>query len=77
MATEPQSTSHSTSLVNASMKPVCGLNTYGTPQHGREGGKSKQASNKVTQAKARGNAPANLPVDPPNISGETAALTWF
>ena len=38
----------------------------------------KQASEKATQAKAHGNAPANLPgTPPPSIPGNTAALAWF
>ena len=39
--------------------------------------KSKRESNTVTQAKAHGNAPANLPGVPLDITGETTALTWF
>ena len=43
---------------------------HGNPSHSP----SKRGSNKVTQAKARGNAPANLPGVPPDNPGETAAL---
>ena len=77
MATEPQSTSHGTRqhVTETSVWNVYLSQNMG----GREGGKSKQVhvSNKVTQAKAHGNAPANLPGVPPDITGETAAFAWF
>ena len=76
MATEPQSTSQAP--VNTSLRETSVWSNILTPKYGREGGRvKKQASEIATQAKAHGNAPANLPGTPPSIPGNTAALAWF
>ena len=77
MATEPQSAFHGP--VNTSL---CGMYPYpktwmGGREGGREGGKSKRVMNKMTQAKAHGNAPANLPRVPLHWLGLNFAKIIF
>ena len=76
MATEPLSTSQAP--VNTSLREtsVCSIDTY--PKIWEGGRVKKQASEKATQAKAHGNAPAKPPWNPPpSIPGNIAALAWF
>ena len=73
MATEPQSTSQAP--VNTSLREtsVWSIDTY--PKIWEGGREKKQASKKATQAKAHGNAPANLP-GTPQVSQATP-LHWL
>ena len=73
MATEPQSTSQAP--VNTSLREtsVWSIDTY--PKIWEGGRVKKQASEKATQAKAHGNAPANLP-GTPQVSQATP-LHWL
>ena len=73
MATEPQSTSQAP--VNTSLREtsVWSIDTY--PKIWEGGRVKKQAGEKATQAKAHGNAPANLP-GTPQVSQATP-LHWL
>ena len=73
MATKPQSTSQAP--VNTSLREtsVWSIDTY--PKIWEGGRVKKQASEKATQAKAHGNAPANLP-GTPQVSQATP-LHWL
>ena len=73
MATEPQSTSQAP--VNTSLREtsVWSIDTY--PKIWEGGREKKQASEKATQAKAHGNAPANHP-GTPQVSQATP-LHWL